>query len=163
LLDREKEEGQAVWNLTTLEIWKDLAESFEPLRDLKNYLYDYKDFLSKDEQAEVLKALDTAITYKDVLEKAYDVKGKPLWIQWLQPFVGIIRGRYKREAEIQYKKDNKGRKINKDDMQAYIDKYINDNAEKIQTETYNFIEQQSRIADSDTNAFCRYTDTIFQS
>ena len=163
LLDREKEEGQAVWNLTTLEIWKDLAESFEPLRDLRNYLYDYKDFLSKDEQAEVLKALDTAITYKDVLEKAYDVKGKPLWIQWLQPFVGIIRGRYKREAEIQYKKDNKGRKINKDDMQAYIDKYINDNAEKIQTETYNFIEQQSRIADSDTNAFYRYTDTIFQS
>lgn len=163
LLDREKEEGQAVWNLTTLEIWKDLAESFEPLRDLRNYLYDYKDFLSKDEQAEVLKALDTAITYKDVLEKAYDVKGKPLWIQWLQPFVGVIRGRYKREAEIQYKKDNKGRKINKDDMQAYIDKYINDNAEKIQTETYNFIEQQSRIADSDTNAFYRYTDTIFQS
>lgn len=104
LLDREKEEGQAVWNLTTLEIWKDLAESFEPLRDLRNYLYDYRDFLSKDEQAEVLKALDTAITYKDVLEKAYDVKGKPLWIQWLQPFVGIIRGRYKREAEIQYKK-----------------------------------------------------------
>ena len=36
---------------------------------------------------------------------------------------------------------------------GYIFIVINDNAEKIQTETYNFIEQQSRIADSDTNAF----------
>lgn len=163
LLDKEKQEGQSVWNLTTLEIWKDLAESFEPLRDLRNYLYDYKDFLSEEETAEVIKALDMALTYKDVLERAYDIKGKPLWIQWLQPFVGVIRGRYQREAEKQYKKEHKGQKLDKAAMNDYIDKYISDNADKIQTETYNFIEQQSKIADSDTNAFFRYTDTIFQS
>ena len=48
-------------------------------------------------------------------------------------------------------------------MNAYIEKYVQDNRLRIQEETKDFIEKQSNEADRDVNGFYRWVDTIFQS
>lgn len=161
-LAESKVHGSEVWNLKQLENWRDVARSYKILEDIQSYLFDYSDSLPKGTYDKIMPILDDAIRYRDILEGAYKVKGKDLWIKWITPFIKNIEGAYRLRAEKQYKKDHPG-KIDQSDMQRYIDKYIQDNRTKIQLETRNFITQQSLMAESDINGFYRWVDTIFQS
>ena len=160
-LQRERTEGNAVWNLKQLENWRDVARSFKPLEEIQQYLFDYQDILPEGTYEQIMPILDEAIRYRDILEGAYKTKGKALWIEWIKPFITNIEGAYRLKAEREYKKTHS--KVDPQEMQSYIAKYIQDNRTKIEIETKNFINQQSQLADSDVNGFYRWVDTIFQS
>lgn len=160
-LQRERTEGNTVWNLKQLENWRDVARSFKPLEEIQQYLFDYQDILPEGTYEQVMPILDEAIRYRDILEGAYKTKGKALWIEWIKPFITNIEASYRLQAEREYKKTH--RKVDNQEMQAYIEKYIANNRTKIEIETKNFINQQSQLADSDVNGFYRWVDTIFQS
>ena len=161
-LQQSRTEGSEVWNLKQLENWRDVARSYKVLEDIQSYLFDYSDILPEGTYEKVMPILDDAIRYRDILEQAYKNKGKDIWIKWITPFIKNIEGAYRLRAERQYKQEHPG-KINQDEMQNYIDKYIQDNRTRIQLETKNFIQQQSAIADADINGFYRWVDTVFQS
>lgn len=160
-LQRERTEGNTVWNLKQLENWRDVARSFKPLEEIQQYLFDYQDILPEGTYEQVMPILDEAIRYRDILEGAYKTKGKALWIEWIKPFITNIEASYRLQAEREYKKTH--RKVDNQEMQSYIEKYIANNRTKIEIETKNFINQQSQLADSDVNGFYRWVDTIFQS
>ena len=160
-LQRERTEGNTVWNLKQLENWRDVARSFKPLEEIQQYLFDYQDVLPEGTYEQIMPILDEAIRYRDILEGAYKTKGKALWIEWIKPFITNIEASYRLQAEREYKKTH--RKVDNQEMQAYIEKYIANNRTKIEIETKNFINQQSQLADSDVNGFYRWVDTIFQS
>ena len=160
-LQRERTEGNTVWNLKQLENWRDVARSFKPLEEIQQYLFDYQDILPEGTYEQIMPILDEAIRYRDILEGVYKIKGKALWIEWIRPFITNIEGAYRLKAEREYKKTHS--KIDHQEMQSYIAKYLQDNRTKIEIETKNFINQQSQLADSDVNGFYRWVDTIFQS
>lgn len=160
-LQRERTEGNVVWNLKQLENWRDVARSFEPLEEIQHYLFDYQDTLPDGIYDEIMPILDEAVRYRDILEGAYKTKGKALWIEWIKPFIKNIEGAYRLKAEREYKKTHK--EVDNKEMRSYIEKYVQDNRMKIEIETKNFINQQSLQADSDVNGFYRWVDTIFQS
>lgn len=160
-LNEEKTKGSAVWNLKQLENWRDVARSFQPLENIQQYLFDYKELFDKDEYDNLMPILDQAIRYRDILEGAYRSKGKNIWIEWIKPFITNVEGAYRLKAEREYKKNHK--QVDKEEMQKYIEKYIQDNRQNIEIETKNFIDQQSKLADADINGLYRWVDTIFQS
>ena len=161
-LAQSRTQGSDVWNLKQLENWRDVARSYKILEEIQSYLFDYSDILPKGTYDKIMPILDDAVRYRDILEGAYKVKGKDIWIKWITPFIKNIEGAYRVRAEKQYKKEHPG-KIDQADMQRYIDKYISDNRTKIQLETRQFITQQSLMAEADVNGFYRWVDTIFQS
>ena len=161
-LQQELNNNNIVWNLKQLENWRDVARSFEPLTSLREYLFDYQNVFEKEVYDEILPLLDEAIKYRDILEGAYKNKGKVLWIEWITPFIKNIEGAYRLKAEREYKANHKN-DFNQEDMNAYIEKYVQDNRLRIQEETKDFIEKQSNEADRDVNGFYRWVDTIFQS
>lgn len=161
-LQQELNNNNIVWNLKQLENWRDVARSFEPLTSLREYLFDYQNVFEKEVYDEIMPLLDEAIKYRDILESAYLNKGKTLWIEWITPFIKNIEGAYRIKAEREYKQNHK-KDFNQEDMNAYIEKYVQDNRLRIQEETKDFIEKQSKEADQDVNGFYRWVDTIFQS
>lgn len=158
-----------VWNLKMLESWKNYAESFYNLDDIQNYLFINPNALSnldKESYRKVREALATAISYKNVLENSYKAKGEKLWLDWLTPFSSRIEAEYRRTAEREYKKNNKGTdKINdKNAMNRYIDAYIADHRNEINLKSREMLRQQSRIATSSPlSAIGRWLDNIFES
>lgn len=161
-LQQELNNNNIVWNLKQLETWRDVARSFQPLSDLREYLFDYQNVFEKDVYDQIMPLLDEAIKYRDILEGAYVSKGKTLWIEWITPFIKNVEGAYRLRAEREYKQNHKNN-FNQDDMNAYIEKYVLDNRLRIQEETKDFIDKQSNEADRDVNGFYRWVDTIFQS
>lgn len=158
-----------VWNLKMLESWKNYAESFYNLDDIQNYLFINPNALSnldKESYRKVREALATAISYKNVLENSYKAKGEKLWLDWLTPFSSRIEAEYRRTAEREYKKNNKGTdKINdKNAMNRYIDMYISDHRNEINLKSREMLRQQSRIATSSPlSAIGRWLDNVFES
>ena len=158
-----------VWNLKMLESWKNYAESFYNLDDIQNYLFINPNALSnldKESYRKVREALATAISYKNILENSYKAKGEKLWLDWLTPFSSRIEAEYRRTAEREYKKNNKGTdKINdKNAMNRYIDAYIADHRNEINLKSREMLRQQSRIATSSPlSAIGRWLDNIFES
>ena len=158
-----------VWNLKMLESWKNYAESFYNLDDIQNYLFINPNALSnldKESYRKVREALATAISYKNVLENSYKAKGEKLWLDWLTPFSSRIEAEYRRTAEREYKKNNKGTdKINdKNAMNRYIDVYIADHRNEINLKSREMLRQQSRIATSSPlSAIGRWLDNVFES
>ena len=158
-----------VWNLKMLESWKNYAESFYNLDDIQNYLFINPNALSnldKESYRKVREALATAISYKNVLENSYKAKGEKLWLDWLTPFSSRIEAEYRRTAEREYKKNNKGTdKINdKNAMNRYIDAYIADHRNEINLKSREMLRQQSRIATSSPlSAIGRWLDNVFES
>lgn len=158
-----------VWNLKMLESWKNYAESFYNLDDIQNYLFINPNALSnldKESYRKVREALATAISYKNILENSYKAKGEKLWLDWLTPFSSRIEAEYRRTAEREYKKNNKGTdKINdKNAMNRYIDAYIADHRNEINLKSRGMLRQQSRIATSSPlSAIGRWLDNVFES
>lgn len=160
-LQRERTEGNIVWNLKQLENWRDVARSFKPLEEIQQYLFDYQDILPEGTYEQIMPILDEAVRYRDILEGAYKTKGKALWIEWIKPFIKNVEASYRLKAEREYKKTHS--KIDQQEMQSYINQYVENNRTKIEIETKDFINRQSMQADSDVNGFYRWVDTIFQS
>ena len=160
-LQRERTEGNIVWNLKQLENWRDVARSFKPLEEIQQYLFDYQDILPEGTYEQIMPILDEAVRYRDILEGAYKTKGKALWIEWIKPFIKNVEASYRLKAEREYKKTRS--KIDQQEMQSYINQYVENNRTKIEIETKDFINRQSMQADSDVNGFYRWVDTIFQS
>ena len=154
-------ENRPAWNLKQLSNWKEVAESYQQLDDLQNYILDNPNLFEKEDYDNILLCLSQAIQYRTRLESAYNRKGKELWIKWLQPFIKNIEISYKIKAEREFKK--KYPKGSKKEMNQYIQDYIRNNRQIINKETHEFIEAQSISASKDINGFYRYVDTIFQS
>ena len=168
-LEAERSGQSSVWNLRTLEAWKNYAESFYNLDDIQDYLFvnpQALSSLSKDSAQSIRQALATAISYKNALENAYKNKGEAQWLEWLTPFTTRVEAEYREEAEKQYKKENKGTdKINDVvAMNKYINDYIAAHRNEINTKSRELLRQQSRISTtSPLNAVSRWMDTIFES
>lgn len=168
-LEAERAGQSSVWNLRTLEAWKNYAESFYNLDDIQDYLFvnpQALSSLSKDSAESIRQALATAISYKNALENAYKNKGEAQWLEWLTPFTTRVEAEYREEAEKQYKKENKGTdKINDVvAMNKYINDYIAAHRNEINTKSRELLRQQSRISTtSPLNAVSRWMDTIFES
>lgn len=168
-LEAERTGQSSVWNLRTLEAWKNYAESFYNLDDIQDYLFvnpQALSSLSKDSAESIRQALATAISYKNALENAYKNKGEAQWLEWLTPFTTRVEAEYREEAEKQYKKENKGTdKINDVvAMNKYINDYIAAHRNEINTKSRELLRQQSRISTtSPLNAVSRWMDTIFES
>lgn len=166
LIELEKNGTQNVWDLRKLKNWKNYAESFQNLLDIRDYLFlnpKTLDFLGNSKQ-DVLDALNTAINYKNALENAYVAKGEKLWSNWLIPFTTRIEAEYRRKAEKEYKKANKGKVIDLNDMNKYIEKYITEHRAEIDLKSRDLVLQQSKIAIvTPISGISRWLDTIFES
>lgn len=166
LIKLELQKGDSVWNLKVLESWKNYADSFENLVDIQNYLFGRKDFLPEEDMNDLLTSLNTAINYKNVLQSSYRIKGEKKWLDWISNYSTFVEAEFRRKAEKEFKKNNKGSSTlnDKDALNNYITKYINEHRVEIDARTKELVRQQSKIANNDPiNAFGRWIDTIFES
>lgn len=168
-LENERNGKDNVWNLNMLENWKGYAESFYNLDDIQNFLFinpKALSNLSEKDRKSVTDALATAISYKNILENSYKSKGEKLWLNWITPFSTRIEAEYRRKAEIEYKKSIKGsnKAFDIQDMNNYIEKYVNDHRNEINLKSRELLRQQSKIATSSpVSAIGRWLDNIFES
>lgn len=175
LLDKESNGVDNVWNLKQLHYYKNTAESFSILDEIKQLVdNEPKLFNNVEEKDQVIRILNESRDIRDKLESGYMYHGRPIWMKWLSQFSTFIESSYRQNAEIEYKKqvkakfgsDTKGLKKalrDKVAMKKYIDDFINKNKDKINLEKQGFINAQSEASDSSINAIWRYAGTVATS
>lgn len=177
LLQEEKsmgKDGHKVWDLKTLQGWRDFASAFDSiLDDIKIYYDENPDMFNNIEginKNDLDYLINETLNSKNALLAAYKNKGMKQWLDWIAKDSKIIEYNFRSDFQKDYKKNwkllNKDAKFSKEDvakMEEATNNYIANNQKAIELETRRFIKAQADMATEDINFVYRWADTIFDT
>lgn len=151
------------WDLDSLREYRDLALAFNVVDDISSFVQSYADLLTKEEKEAIQSGINEVSALQRNILNAYKRVGIRLYMQALQPYVGNIRARYKEQYEREYRASHKN--VNKADMDAYVQKKLNENSAQIEQETSDWLRNQMNVADNifECSTVASYIGTVFQS
>lgn len=156
---RNKDFDEAIWDLDVLHKYNEIASVYDDIDSIVNFMYQFQNAFTKEQIATVEKACSEVQTAKDRIEGAYKQIGKELYLQQVMKYINNVRDQWEERARTEYKKNHPD--ANRAEVEKYVKRFIQDNKDKIDYETKNWIRRQMSIAD---NIFeCSFVSAYFNS
>lgn len=156
---RNKNFDEAIWDLDVLHKYNEIASVYDDIDSIVNFMYQFQNAFTKEQIATVEKACSEVQTAKDRIEGAYKQIGKELYLQQVMKYINNVRDQWEEKARAEYKKNNPG--ADRAEVEKFVKRFVQDNKDKIDYETKNWIRRQMSVAD---NIFeCSFVSAYFNS
>lgn len=151
------------WELSYLKEYKDLALAFNVVDDISGFMQRYKSFLTEEEFENIQNCINEVSQMQRNILSTYKEVGMRLYMNRIQQYIKNIEADYRVKFEREYK--SKYGSDNIQNMNQYIDQKIEENREKIDIETEEWLRRQAEVADSlfECSSIGQSFGTVFQS
>lgn len=168
--ERYKLGKDAKWDLNVLQSYKEIASSYDIVKDISGLANKYADIFGDDNVRAIEAACSRLQTAQRNILYAYDTVGSQLYLDEILPYVGIVRHRIRNEVRVKYIEENpkRGGESNeefKQRVQEYVDKYLRENSNRIEQQTKEWLDAQRHIADAgfECNSILSRFGTVYES
>ena len=167
--ERYKREGlksnktPVTWDLATLREYQELALAFNMVSDIDGFIQQYQSFFTTEEMESIQQGVAEVLALQSRIKSAYKRIGMRIYMQAVTPYVKNKEAEYRLKFEREYR--NSHSKVDKAEMQKYVDDKIESMRDQIDEETQTWLKRQMDVADNlfECSAIAANIGTVFQS
>lgn len=161
---------EANWSLDYLREYNELAASYNQVERIQAIAERYVTIFGEDKVKDVRRLCSALTTMQRKIKGAYDLIGRQIYFDAIQPYIGNVEYEMKERERKQYIKDNprlpnENKQQFDQRVQQHVDQWAAENRDLIAEETRSWIIAQSQIADAgfETSSFVANVQSVYES
>ena len=151
------------WDFASLREYKELALAFNMVHDIDGFMQQYRSFFTNEELDNISQGVSEVLSLQSRILSAYKNVGMRLYMAAMSPYVKNIEANYRLQFEREYRSSHQ--KVDKNEMQRYIDNKIESIRPQIEEETQTWLRRQMDVADNlfECSTIAANIGNLFQS